>query len=282
MYKIHYPEIPNMGDLLNKYMLEDLFGISVKSVSTIKSNISAIGSGLDGTLISNNSKTRLKQMIYRPFMEHDHHIWGTGFIKYANGSDNAFIYKNVVVHSLRGKLTQRRVEEILGKKLNVPLGDGGLLAERWVGPVDKKYQIGIIPHFKEKKHEIIAIMCDYYKNSTVIDLSKDPREVIKNIAECEVIISSSLHGLIVADSYHIPNMHIQFYPFGEKAMGDGYKFSDYYSAFDLKDNIFDVSCGEFPEINQILKSYCLDADLIEKRKKEIFDVFPKLDRESHS
>lgn len=35
-YRIYYPQIPNMGDLLNKDMLESLFQIKVQRVSKKK------------------------------------------------------------------------------------------------------------------------------------------------------------------------------------------------------------------------------------------------------
>lgn len=42
-------------------------------------------------------------------------------------------------------------------------------------------------------------------------------------------MSTSLHGLIVADSYGIPNAWIKQ---PQDIGGNGYKFDDYYSAFD--------------------------------------------------
>ena len=275
MYKIHYPKIENMGDLLNKDMLEELFGIEVRATTPTKSNMSAIGSGLGGTLFSLDKKTKLKQLMYKLFMEKTHYIWGTGFLSYTKIPDQQFIYKSVNIRSLRGKLTQNRIEKILNRKINVPLGDGGLLAERWVGPVEKKFQIGIIPHFKEQNHPLIAKIKEYYGESCkVIDLKDDPKKVIRDIGECEVILSSSLHGLIVADSYHIPNRHILFYAYGEKAMGDGYKFADYYSAFGLEDRSINILEDGFPSIGDIVKNYQVPKEMVEQKKDDIFKAFP--------
>ena len=78
MYRIHYPEIPNMGDLLNKNMLEELFGIKVEAVPAIRSNISAIGSGLSATQWSSSVGSRMKQMVYHFFAPKVHYVWGTG------------------------------------------------------------------------------------------------------------------------------------------------------------------------------------------------------------
>ena len=62
--------------------------------------------------------------------------------------------------------------------------------------VKKKYKLGIIPHYidKIKFNEI------YMKNDEdvkIIDVTQPIQIVIKDILECEMTISSSLHGIIV-------------------------------------------------------------------------------------
>ena len=61
---------------------------------------------------------------------------------------------------------------------------------------------------------------------------------MKIISECECIISSSLHGLIIADSFLIPNQMVHL---TDKLYGDGFKFDDYYSNFDINPQIFDLN-----------------------------------------
>ena len=73
-----------------------------------------------------------------------------------------------------------------------------------------------------------------------------PLDNVKNVATkisgCTVVFSSSLHGLILADSYGIPNAHIII---TNKLQGDTYKFEDYYSGVGRKysnfnaDSVFD-------------------------------------------
>lgn len=277
-YKICFPTIPNMGDLLNKDMLEDLFGISVvRDTVSDGGNMLAIGSGLQRLLYSNNVTKRIKQVICKFFHSETFYVWGTGFMNYPNGKDNKFIFRNIKFLSLRGEMTKKRVENVLGRELDIPTGDGGLLANRWLGEAPQpKYRIGIIPHFKEKDSLIIHEMKDFYKDSVIIDLSEDPKKVVKDIASCEMILSSSLHGLIVSDSFHIPNKHIMLYPYGQKMMGDGYKFADYYSSYGLKDAPIDMqNKNRWPSYSDIESLYQVDYDVIERKKNAIFSVFPR-------
>ena len=280
-YRICFPQIPNMGDLLNKDMLEPLFHIKIQRVERHDSNISAIGSSLlpalrSRALYSINLKKRIKQGVIKTFNIDPLYIWGTGFMNYKTQEDNIIQLRNTKFLSLRGNLSKCRVERVIGKKLNIPTGDGGLLVDRWIGKIPpKKYRIGIIPHYKEKESPIVSEMRNKYSDSVIIDLGKKPIDVVKEIASCETILSSSLHGLIVADSFHIPNKHILLYPYGERMLGDGFKFADYYSSYGLKDNCLDVNTSNWPTIQSIIEDYCIEPSVVEKKKDEIFSVFPR-------
>jgi len=274
-YRIWYPQIPNMGDLLNKDMLESLFQIKIQRVKYDESNLSAIGSSLSSTLYSVDFKRRIQQRIRNLFNNDPFYIWGTGFMNYTQ-EDNKFRFRNIKVLSLRGNLSKNRVERILGKTLNIPTGDGGLLVDRWIDEkLPKKYRIGIIPHYKEKDSPIVSEMKKKYSDSVIIDIGKKPIEVVKEIASCETILSSSLHGLVAADSFHIPNKHILLYPYGERMKGDGFKFADYYSSYGLKDNPLDMTATNWPTIQSIVEDYCIEPSVVEKKKDVIFSVFPR-------
>ena len=97
-YKIKIPNIPNMGDLLNKEMLESVFQVEIVNVCNIyESNMSGIGSYLSYLLYSGNLKSRIKQKILRYFTSKDYYIWGTGFINYPMIPDNEFRFRRIHV-----------------------------------------------------------------------------------------------------------------------------------------------------------------------------------------
>ena len=273
IYKVAYPDIPNMGDLINKDMLEDIFSISVKQAELKNCNLIAIGSALDQIFKSSDFKTRMKQKMITA-LNNNVHIWCTGFIRENLRGTSDLIYKNIHVHALRGELTRQRMEKYTGNKYDVPLGDGGLLAQRWIGGFPKKkYAVGIIPHFKEQDHPTVKKLLASYENSALIDLRDNPKDVVRKIGECELIISSSLHGLIIADSFHVPNLHITL---DNKMFGDGYKYRDYYSAFGLEHSPFDCAKGDVPPIKMIRDTYSVSAEEEKKKKEALFKAFPKL------
>lgn len=276
-YNIFYKNIPNMGDLLNKVMLESLFDIKVNLSNINHCNLIAIGSGLKNTFCYGDTIHKLRQKAWNYFKPNPLYVWGTGFMNYREGENAQFRFRNMKFLALRGNLTKQKVEKILGKEIDVTLGDGGLLAERWIGNnIIKKYSVGIIPHFREQDSPLLGGLRNAYSDSIIINLRNDPTEVVKQIASCEVIMSSSLHGLIVSDSFHIPNVHIKLYDYGERMYGDGYKFEDYYSSFSKKDEPILISEKKrWPKVTDIKEMYQIEESLVEQKKDALYRVFPK-------
>lgn len=102
------------------------------------------------------------------------------------------------VRLVRGPLTRKRWQ--LSK--DTPLGDPGLLAKEVFGEFDFEHEIGFVRHFKDRT----AVPAEVLKahSAIIIDAGRPPSDVIPEIASCELIVTSSLHGAIVADSYGIP------------------------------------------------------------------------------
>ena len=115
--------------------------------------------------------------------------------------------------AVRGKLTA------INLVADVPLGDLGLLVSRIWTKEQTRYNIGVVRHYVDED--------DYPFADIVIDASEDAERVIKKISSCKVILSSSLHGLIVADSYGIPNMRIA----RDDVITGNWKWMDYKTAF---------------------------------------------------
>src|SRR5690606_14838494 len=84
---------------------------------------------------------------------------------------------------------------------------------------------GFVPHYEDKDDaRFIELHRPFPKQTTIIDVKNEPIAVINKIDQCEFILSSSLHGLITADSLGIPNSWIFL---SDKVIGGGVKFYDY-------------------------------------------------------
>lgn len=154
--------------------------------------------------------------------KNDSFIFGSG-VRTENNIEKGHNYNNLIIHAVRGPLTKKFLEK---KKIYVPqiYGDPALLLSKFYKPVlidELKNKIGIVPH-----------KSNYNKYKNNIDTSKyyliNPtdkwKNVINYIYSCKAIISSSLHGLICADAYNIPNLWLDEFKLAE---GD-FKFKDYF------------------------------------------------------
>ena len=267
---VYYASVPNMGDILNKMVIEDLFGFKVRHHTYLTGELSAIGSGLGQFTLHGNYAFQLVQKICGLLFP-SVTIWGTGFICYKD-HDTPFYRKNIKFSAVRGQLSKSRVERIIGQELDIPVGDAGILSSYLMKtPIVKKYKVGIISHFKEQDNPVWEKLLKNYEGSTYIDVRQHPSLVIPQIAECEYIISSSLHGLIIADSFNIPNIHIVV---TDNLLGDGFKFDDYYSAYGVKHTYLDLKKDNFPTLDWIDSNYKLTIDMVEKIKNGLIQSFP--------
>ncbi len=270
--KVAYSHIANAGDLLNIYIMRQLFGIDIEASSATLAKIVGIGSHLGELQRANSIDRRARQFL---MSWNKTYVWSTGFLNSETNKEASFYKLNIEFCALRGDLSKQRVERLTGKKLNICLADGGLLTERlFKNKIPTRYSIGIIPHYKEKDESIFGIMKEQYRNATIIDLTVDPMEVYKKIASCEYILSTSLHGLIMADSFGIPNLHIHV---TNKMKGDGFKYADYYSAFGITDIPKHVKIEDLPSINDIIDCYRINPATVEKKKDELIKAFPRFD-----
>lgn len=268
--KVYYAKVPNMGDLLNVMIIEQLFGYKVKRHTFLTGELSAIGSGLEQFTLRDNPilacAERVAGVVFPTVT-----IWGTGFVRYKN-QDTSFYRKNIKFAAVRGELSKVRVEKILGKELNIPTGDAGILASYLLKEtIMKRYNVGIIAHYKEQDEPVFQKLVEFYPKSLFIDVRHTPDTVIRQIASCECIISSSLHGLIIADSLRIPNIHIKV---SDKLLGDGFKFDDYYSAYNLKHLVINLNKENMPTLEWVKDNYQITKEMIETAKQNMIQSFP--------
>ena len=146
-------------------------------------------------------------------------IWGSGLI-----SDTALpIFPPKEILAVRGPLTRKL---LLGAGLSCPeiYGDPALLTPSYINAkYDTSFKLGIVPHFIDKQSDFFTKeLPDWVR---VIDVETDDVEAFVNeISSCSLIVTSSLHGIILSDAYGIPSARISF---SNKVVGGDFKFADY-------------------------------------------------------
>jgi|GEM_PF-262323 len=215
---------PNFGDALSPLLVEELSGrpasmkaayirplrrfvkailyVSAREMRSIlfpwQSNVVGVGS----VITCGNKRSK---------------VWGSGFM-----SDHGH-FRGGDVLAVRGPLTAAKLVAQGFPSCKV-FGDPALLLPLWLPGAGKtSSRVGIVPHWKETGD----FLADYGADYRVIDLrSRDVRQVVDQITSCEYILSTSLHGLVVAHAYGIPALWIK----KGYIETDGFKFSDYFQS----------------------------------------------------
>ena len=229
----------------------------------------AIGGALFGAQYSDGIRSVAQSGLKVLYGKKPLYVWGSGFLRWTN--NNPFYRNNLIVCALRGEKSRKKLSDLTGKKYDVVLADAGLLVDMFLtNPIQKKYKIGLIPHFSQQKERLFLEAKDNL-DIHFIDITKTPKEVAEEIAACECIISSSLHGLIFADSLHIPSLRM----IGKTELAGGeFKFEDYYSCYGVKDNPW-RSHEVLPTEKDIYDRQCVDYSLVDEKKKALLECFPK-------
>lgn len=154
-------------------------------------------------------------------------IWGSGF----HNDTDVPISRPYHIASVRGPLTRNRLQE-LGISCPELYGDPALLLPLVYKPkiVAIKDRIGIVLH---RSHKDFLYLFKDMPNAFFINIETDDVEgFIDSVCSCEMVISSSLHGLIGADVYKVPNLWIDF----NRDSLNRFKFLDYYSSLGIEEN----------------------------------------------
>lgn len=206
-----FPHTKNFGDALNTPLIEYLSGKKVlpsKNISRFLFNIFSFKNyAVIGSILQ--------------WIKNDSEVWGAGFI-----TDKERVIKPLKVYAVRGPKTR---EIYLNNNIECPtiFGDPALIFPLIYNPnKTKKYKFGVIPHYYDYDNPWIDLMRKR-DDVLIIDLMvrTDYKKVIDQMLECEKILSSSLHGVIISDAYKLPNRQIQL---SDKVIGSEFKFSDYY------------------------------------------------------
>lgn len=200
----------NFGDEISVFITKKLINKDkyelVINEKNIKKNIICIGSYLHAA-------------------KNDYYIYGTG-VRTRPPTEGALGFKRLNVCALRGPITYNFLTDDKNISCPVIYGDPALLLKYYYKPYYHEElfnKIALIPHKSSYKHYLKENTYDKDKFHLI-----NPREnwvkVVDEICSCKAVVSSSLHGLVVADTYDKPNVMLKEFELDE---GD-LKFKDYF------------------------------------------------------
>lgn len=204
---------PNFGDAINRRIVARATGRRVEWGRIDTVDMLAIGSvlGFEGTI----------RRLRGPMEDHPL-IWGSGLLTDPGDAlDGIRVGPRCL--AVRGPLTAARLAGFDGVQ-----GDAGLLCPR-VLPFDgARAGIAYVPHHGQWKNpgKLEALQAEGLR---IIDVrAADPWDVVAQIAGCGMVLSASLHGLVVADAYGIPNIWVAANDW--MARDGAFKFNDYFAS----------------------------------------------------
>lgn len=255
-WRWQHPRRLNFGDEVTAPLLERLTGRRI--VWSPLSRCDAIGAG------------SILQMAVRTRASHLPIVWGSGFIRPPVEGEPTITDSLLAV---RGELSRDRLDPSV--RSAVRLGDPGLLAPHLLDrPVRKRYAVGFVPHYKDAADPVVTGLLARNRSVRRIDVAWSPEEVAREIAACEVVLSSSMHGLIFSDALGVPNLHVQL---GDKLIGGTYKFEDYNTALEREhvavgqEDVRDLGTDD---LMNLVQSRYREPQGLRHLQKELIGVLP--------
>lgn len=234
------------------------------------------------------------------------HLWGTGLdVKVSRVPGKRYfdardMKTKFIVHALRGKISEHAFSSI-GLMARRVYGDPAILLSKllksFVGE-EKNGKVGIVCHLSDlDNYSSDSLPNPSYKRyfsddprlKFISPITKpDPYSVIqkvKEIASCSYVLSSSLHGLVIADAFQVPSVFISpaegitgVYNIFDYEVDLDHRFRDYRSGVeDLvmpvfsapKENVLNVD-----EVIGFINSNWSGNERIERVSDRLVDSFP--------
>jgi len=187
----------NVGDLLSEVIVNRILqkaGIDPEKEMAKQRQLAAIGSIIDRLVLPST-------------------VWGSGLRTRLSKPHRVVLD----LRAVRGPLSSAILEA--SGQINCPVfGDPGLLMPLFYSPRSRTYKddLLVIPHFRHM---------DKYRgvHKCTSTLTEDWMGFIDDIYNSRLVLSSSLHGLILAEAYGVPTALLP------DLDADDFKYCDYYS-----------------------------------------------------
>lgn len=253
---VWWSHTPNFGDLLSPWLVGLLTSHPVTYAPADGPSYLAVGS-----IVGEARK--------------DSVVWGSG----AFGSEGKWgITPAAEYRAVRGPLTRSRLRNI-GLPVPRVYGDPALLSPLVHWPdVEPDAEVGIVVRWSESQWARARAG----EGVRIIDLgSSDVTGTLRDLVSCRRIVSSSLHGLILADAYGIPNAWLDSDDGagGSRPAGGEFKFYDYMASVDKLRHAQSLTLGDEPiEAGWLLDRLDFADEPIAFDHAALLDACPFLER----
>ena len=185
----------NLGDSLGEVIIRHLLdekGIDIDAPVSKTKHLNCVGTNIHGSY-------------------QDATIWGSGIYPPRSKADyfcQKISRRKLDIRAVRGPLTKKVLEEY-GHHCPAVFGDPAILMPLLYNPKQgKKYEKLIIPQFINERE-----FREKHPNERMISMNTDDyRSVIDEIVSAEILYTSSLHGIILAETYGVPAVFFRGLP----------------------------------------------------------------------
>ena len=221
----------NFGDELSQRIVAEVSGRRVRWAPPESAVITAIGSVVEHVAGANGPGV----------------IWGSG-IRSPDSAPSGWANRRPARFlAVRGVLTR----DALGLDASTPLGDPGLIVRAVYPRSTRARGIVVIPHFlafgsPDARRQMAVARS---RGMRVMPPSAGYERICEEVSGAELVLTSSLHGMVVADALDRP---VQLVSFGRTAE-PSFKFADYQSVFGLSStfvSLTDVLDGRIAEVSE--------------------------------
>lgn len=176
------------------------------------------------------------------------------------GGGHRYPFRKLDIRCVRGPLTKKTMER-LGHQCPAVYGDPAVLMPLIYQPENKTKTLEylVIPHFSTEK----ALRQKLPQENIASMNTTDYKTVIDKICSAKKVISSSLHGIILAEAYGVPAIFFQ-----DRPERFNYKYADWYGS---------TNRDAFPGVETIeeaLRCACPKLPDLEVMQKQLIDTFP--------
>ena len=267
----YFDENRNFGDTVNKLFFQKLINSKLNFLTRDNHNL-FLHYFTTGSILS--------------FVNENSIVYGSGFISetsnlgsplYSKANTINTVYnKPLQFISVRGPKTRAK---LLSMGVDCPENYGDpliLFPLIYTKNIYPSVKYGIIPHYVDKtSNNLMTLLNNLGSDCKIIDIiipDLNYKYFINQILDCEYIISSSLHGVIMGIIYKKKTIFVQF---GKKVIGDQFKFFDFFESLDIKYQVKNVYSKELLE-----NTITVDYDKLYRLVKNMINIAPFIDSTS--